>query len=122
DLIDVERQDLVEPEKSDRHLASLRNAPANLACISCWPRSNLSSSRLLRTGAITMTRPSVETSTLSSGSRLAASSSCLSSTSATLLPVRVRFLIKVRTFCHGRTYLQAGPDASGARGLLALDG
>ena len=63
----VPRDRSAEAEKTGLHLARPASTPANFACIFASARLNLSTSRLVRTGEMTITRPFVDASTARPG-------------------------------------------------------
>jgi len=87
DLVGVERQHLIAVEEPDGYYPARRlNTPPQRSWASLTTPLNLAMRFLSRTGVITMTSPSVETSSGVSASRLSALSSGLSMTSAKLWP------------------------------------
>src|SRR5258705_6262650 len=123
DLIRVERDHLVERQEDDLHESASRlKTPPYCRCASATMRFSRAVLRRSRTGVITITSPSVETSSCVSASICARSSRGLSSTSARLFPVFVSFLsirFSVLTRSHHGTYkssLERGPG-SPASGL-----
>src|SRR5713226_9619672 len=89
---------LIEREEDDFHESASRlKTPPYCRCASATIRFRRDVRRRSRTGDITITSPSVETSRGVSASILAWSRRGLSNTSARLFPVFVSFLTMIRT-------------------------
>src|SRR5712691_7858316 len=109
DLVSMEGQNLVQREERNSHaLASRAKTPPYCRWARSTTRLSLAARFRVRTGEITITSPSVDTSRGVLALIPARSRSGRSSTSARLLPVLVSFLtmefFSVRTVWHGRSY------------------
>jgi len=105
DLLGVDAEHIVEREEVRSHYSLRRlKRPAYLLLTLSTALRNFRSRAMLRFGLITRTCPFVETSTSAFSPSLNSSSNGVSSTNATPFPVRVSFLIIVRTrYCKVRT-------------------
>src|SRR6266481_5577645 len=127
DLVRVERDHLVERQEDDLHESASRlKTPPYCRCASATMRFSRAVLRRSRTGVITITSPSVETSSGVYAPIWARSSRGLSSTSARLFPVFVSFLsigFSVLTKSYNCTYKaspERGPGGVHARRCLQL--